>query len=57
MVGSASLAANFWDLYVISNEHNLTITEIWGGSQLKISFRRYLGQNLSNKWFGLTHVA
>ena len=56
MVGSVSLAANFGDLYMISNEHNLTIAEIWDGSQWKISFRRYFG-NLLNKWFDLTHVA
>ena len=39
-LGSSSLAIQFWDLYVIVNEKNKTIHDLWDGENLKCSFRR-----------------
>lgn len=31
LFGSASLATQFWDLYVFANEHDITIDTVWDG--------------------------
>jgi hypothetical protein len=38
--GHCSLAILFWDLYVLINEHNKSIYELWDGRNLKCTFRR-----------------
>ena len=39
-LGSSSLAIQFWNLYMIVNEKNCTVAELWYWENLKCSFRR-----------------
>jgi hypothetical protein len=39
-LGSSSLAIQYWEIYVIVNEHNKTISELWDGENLRCTFRR-----------------
>jgi hypothetical protein len=55
--GSCSLAIQFWDLYVIVNEQNVSIADAWDGIQLKLTFRRSVDQQLMNRWYDLLSVA
>ncbi|RLN29480.1 hypothetical protein C2845_PM05G36990 [Panicum miliaceum] len=38
--GNCSLVTQFWDLYIISNQKNVSIADVWDGTELQISFRR-----------------
>ena len=38
--GNSSLSVQFWELYVLAEQKNMTIAELWDGETLKISFRR-----------------
>jgi hypothetical protein len=49
-LGSSSLAIQFWEIYVIVNEQNATIADIWDGSQLKCSFKRCVDRRLFQRW-------
>ena len=44
--GQASLATQFWDLYSIATEHNVTIQNVWDDIDLKINFRRCFSQDM-----------
>jgi hypothetical protein len=55
--GSCSLAIQFWDLYVIVNEQNILIADVWDGRHLKLTFRRSVDQQLMNRWYELMSVA
>jgi hypothetical protein len=56
-LGSLSLAIQFWDIYVIVNEQNATIADIWDGSQLKCSFKRCVDRRLFQRWEELVGIA
>jgi hypothetical protein len=51
-----SLAIIFWDLYVIANEQNFTISTVWDRNELKISFRTTVSPSLYNRWLGLVNL-
>jgi hypothetical protein len=53
---NCSLAVQFWDLYIIANEHYVSIADVWDGVQLKISFRRTVDQVLLNRWYELVGI-
>ena len=55
--GSSSLAIQFWDLYIINNEQNKTIDEVWDGTNLKLTFRRTVTETMFQKWLELCGVA
>jgi hypothetical protein len=46
-LGTSSLAIQFWELYVILNEKNNTVCELWDGTNLKCTFRRIVHSDLS----------
>jgi hypothetical protein len=54
--GHCSLAIIFWDLYVIANEQNFTISTVWDRNELKISFRTTVSPSLYNRWLGLVNL-
>jgi hypothetical protein len=56
-LGSSSLAIQYWEIYVIINEHNKTIADIWDGSNLKCTFRRCVDARLYNMWEELVSIA
>ena len=44
--GNTPLATQYWNLYVLVNEKNKTIAEIWDGQELKCTFRRTFSDEL-----------
>jgi hypothetical protein len=55
--GHCSLSILFWDLYVLINEQNKSIAELWDGVNLKCTFRRSVDQNLMQRWYDLRSIA
>lgn len=55
--GTSPLAVQFWSLYTICNEQNATISEVWDGHTLKISFRRTFDQAMMENWYALEQIA
>jgi hypothetical protein len=55
--GHCSLSILFWDLYVLINEQNKSIAELWDGVNLKCTFRRSIDQNLMQRWYDLRSIA
>jgi hypothetical protein len=55
--GTSSLAIQYWDVYVLANEQNISIADAWDGTQLKISFRRCFDHGLMIKWFEIVQIA
>jgi len=54
---NSSLAVQFWHLYVINNEQGATISQVWDGTDLKLTFRRTVSQQLMLQWEELFQVA
>jgi hypothetical protein len=55
-IGNCSLATLYWDIYVIVNEHNVTIADVWDGQELKCSFRRTVDDHMYNRWLELVSL-
>jgi hypothetical protein len=55
--GHCSLAILFWDLYVLVNEQNISIAEVWDGVNLKLTFRRCVDHQLMQRWYDLKSIA
>jgi hypothetical protein len=55
--GNCSLATQFWDLYIIADQKNVSIAEIWNGVELQISFRRGVTQRGMEDWLTLVAIA
>jgi len=55
--GTSSLAIQFWHLYAIVNEKGATISQVWDGVNLKLTFRRSVSQNLMLQWEDLCSIA
>ena len=52
-LGNTSLASVFWPLYVINEQHGKTVSQVWDGQELKLSFRRNMFEALMNMWLEL----
>ena len=57
LFGSGSLAMQYWDLYSLANEHNITIDRVWDGVNIKNTFRRCFSEELLNIWLELLGIA
>ena len=55
--GNCSLATQFWYLYIIADQKNIYVTDVWNGSELQISFRRGVTENGMQNWHILTSIA
>jgi hypothetical protein len=55
--GNCSLACNSGILYIIANEHNVSIVKVWDGTKLKIPFMRSVDQLMMNMWYELVSIA
>jgi hypothetical protein len=55
--GTSSLAIQYWHLYAIVNEKRATISQVWDGVNLKLTFRRPVSQNLMLQWEDLCSIA
>ena len=54
--GNSSLATQFWPLYVICNQQGRTISQVWDGETLMLSFSVTVSENLMNLWFELVGI-
>lgn len=55
--GNCSLAIQFWELYVLAEQTNKSIADLWDGENLRISFRRRVPPRLMNMWLDLVSIA
>jgi hypothetical protein len=56
-LGTSSLAIEFWELYVIVQEKSKTVYDLWDGTSLKCTFRRYVADRLMNMWLEVVQIA
>lgn len=54
--GNSSLAIQFWPLYVINEQQGKTISQVWDGQVLRLSFRRLVSENLMHMWYDLLGI-
>lgn len=55
--GNTSLAVQYWDLYIICNEHGKTVADVWDGQDLRLTFRRNVSDRMYLKWIELVNIA
>jgi hypothetical protein len=55
--GNCSLATQFWYLYIIADQKNVCVADVWNGSELQISFRRGVTETGMQNWHILTSIA
>jgi hypothetical protein len=55
-LGNTSLAILFWPLYIINEQQGKSISEVWDGEELRLSFRRNVSVRLMSLWEELTTV-
>jgi hypothetical protein len=55
--GTCSLAIQYWEIYLIVNEHGCTVREAWDGENLKFPFRRIVNSKLMQLWYELVEIA
>lgn len=52
-LGNTSLAIIYWPLYVINKQQGKTVSEVWDGVNLKLTFRRTVSEQVMNLWWEL----
>lgn len=55
-LGNSSLAIQFWPLYVICEQQGKTISQVWDGEVLRLSFRRSVSDSLMSLWYELLSI-
>jgi hypothetical protein len=55
--GNSSLAIQFWEVYIIVNEQNKTVADLWDGKNLKYTFRRRVDVKLYRLWEEVVAIA
>lgn len=56
-MGNTSLAATqFWPLFVINEQQDKTIVQVWDGESLKLTFRRSVSEKLMEMLFDLLSI-
>jgi hypothetical protein len=46
----------YWELYVIINEQNKYVVDLWDGVDLKCTFRRCVDVRLFNMWEEVVNI-
>jgi hypothetical protein len=57
LVGSCYLTIQYWSLYSIVNEQGKSISEVWDGENLRLTFRRIVDRETMNQWNELVQIA
>jgi hypothetical protein len=47
-VGNTSLAILYWPLYIINEQQGKTVSDVWDGVDLKLTFRRMVSESIMN---------
>jgi hypothetical protein len=53
---NTSLAILYWPLYVINEQQGKSISDIWNGEELQLSFRRNVSERLMRMWEELNSI-
>jgi hypothetical protein len=48
--GTFPLAVQYWNIYIICNEQTATLSEVWQGSNLRLTFRRNFTPAMMELW-------
>ena len=56
-LGSSSLAIQYWKLYRWLNEKNMTVANLWDGSEIKCTFSRMGDENMLELWDEVCQIA
>jgi hypothetical protein len=51
------LAIQYWEIYTIVNEQNITLKNAWDGENLRFTFRRTVNSRLMTLWLELKQIA
>uniref|UniRef100_A0A8I6XRD0 Reverse transcriptase zinc-binding domain-containing protein n=1 Tax=Hordeum vulgare subsp. vulgare TaxID=112509 RepID=A0A8I6XRD0_HORVV len=51
--GECSLKVKFWELFDICNQQECTVSQVWDGTSLRLSFRRCVDSRIMNDWENL----
>jgi hypothetical protein len=54
--GNSILATQFWPSHIINNEHGSSISDIWDGLDLKLSFRKSISSYIMMLWYDLIYI-
>ena len=54
--GNAPLTVQFWDLFCICDQKGVTLSEVWDGSEVKLTFRRTFTEEMITRWFELIGI-
>jgi hypothetical protein len=54
--GTSPLSIQFWEMYSVCNKNYQTISEMWDGSRLKLTFRRNFPPQMDT-WYALESIA
>jgi hypothetical protein len=54
--GTSPLAVQFWDLYCVCNEQLVVVSEVWDGTNTKLTFRRIFSARLMEQWYELEQI-
>jgi hypothetical protein len=55
-LGNTSIAILYWPLYVINEQQGKTMSEVWDGENLMLTFRRTVSEQDMNLWWELENV-
>jgi hypothetical protein len=51
--GTSPLSVQFWPLYSICYQHNVTLAEIIAGGNIRLTFRRTFSASMMENWYAL----
>ena len=55
-VGDSSLKTQFWEVYEICQQQQCSVSEVWDGLNLKLTFSRCVGIEFMERWRDLIRV-
>ena len=55
-MGNCCLATQFWELYILADQNNVSLASVGDGRDLKISFRRRVDDRLIRRGGGLVSL-
>ena len=52
-LGNTNLPILYWPLYVINQQQGKTVSDVWDGVNLRLTFRSAVSENVMNLWWEL----
>ena len=56
LVGECSLKTRIWDLFVIREQQDASIAQVWDGVDLHLTMRRCVDEQTLTRWFELVDL-